>query len=55
MGDFIALISGMTLMLAHTLSHCNKGTENLLVHHRVGDRATVELGSWVYGIHVGAT
>ncbi|KAJ5927206.1 hypothetical protein N7516_008979 [Penicillium verrucosum] len=42
MGDFIALISGMKLMLAHILSHCNKGTENLLVHHRVGDRATVE-------------
>ncbi|KAJ9484591.1 hypothetical protein VN97_g8773 [Penicillium thymicola] len=42
MGDFIALISGMTLMLARILNHCNKGTENLLVHHRVGDRATVE-------------
>ncbi|CAI7652586.1 unnamed protein product [Penicillium viridicatum] len=42
MGDFIALIAGMTLMLAHILSHCNKGTENLLVHHLVGDRATVE-------------
>ncbi|KXG50016.1 Transcription factor [Penicillium griseofulvum] len=41
MGDFVALIAGMTLMLAHILSHCNKGTENLLVHHRVGDRATV--------------
>ncbi|KAJ5850519.1 hypothetical protein N7455_010375 [Penicillium solitum] len=42
MGDFIALIAGMTLMLAHILSHCNRGTENLLIHHRVGDRATVE-------------
>ncbi|CAG8908673.1 unnamed protein product [Penicillium egyptiacum] len=42
MGDFVALIAGMTLMLAHILSHCNKGTENLLVHQRVGDRATVE-------------
>ncbi|KAJ5199152.1 hypothetical protein N7491_000288 [Penicillium cf. griseofulvum] len=42
MGDFVALIAGMTLMLAHILSHCNKGTENLLVHHRVGDRATVK-------------
>ncbi|CAI7588113.1 unnamed protein product [Penicillium glandicola] len=42
MGDFVALISGMTLMLAHILSHCNKGTENLLVHHRVGDRAVVK-------------
>ncbi|OQE12656.1 hypothetical protein PENVUL_c001G01413 [Penicillium vulpinum] len=42
MGDFVALIAGMTLMLAHILSRCNKGTENLLVHQRVGDRATVE-------------
>nr|D7PI12.1 RecName: Full=Probable transcription factor gsfR1; AltName: Full=Griseofulvin synthesis protein R1 [Penicillium aethiopicum]ADI24950.1 GsfR1 [Penicillium aethiopicum] len=42
MGDFVALIAGMTLMLAHILSHCSKGTENLLVHQRVGDRATVE-------------
>jgi hypothetical protein len=42
MGDFVALIAGMTLMLAHILSFCNKGTENLLVHQRVGDRATVE-------------
>jgi hypothetical protein len=42
MGDFVALIAGMTLMLAHILSHCNKGTENLLIHHRVGDRATVK-------------
>ena len=42
MGDFVALIAGMTLMLAHILSHCNKGTENLLIHQRFGDRATVE-------------
>ncbi|KAJ5512622.1 hypothetical protein N7463_002174 [Penicillium fimorum] len=42
MSDFVALIAGMTLMLAHILSHCNKGTENLLIHHRVGDRATVK-------------
>ncbi|KAJ6038562.1 hypothetical protein N7499_004341 [Penicillium canescens] len=42
MGDFVALIAGMTLMLAHILSHCNKGTGNLLIHQRVGDRATVE-------------
>ncbi|KAB8229672.1 uncharacterized protein BDW43DRAFT_314707 [Aspergillus alliaceus] len=42
MGDFVALIAGMTLMLAHILSHCNKGTENLLVHQRVGDQTTVE-------------
>ncbi|KGO39834.1 Transcription factor, fungi [Penicillium expansum] len=42
MGDFVGLIAGMTLMLAHILSHSNKGTENLLIHQRVGDRATVE-------------
>ncbi|OQE40215.1 hypothetical protein PENCOP_c006G06609 [Penicillium coprophilum] len=42
MSDFVALIAGMTLMLAHILSHCNKGTENLLIHHRVGDRAAVK-------------
>ncbi|KAJ5360327.1 hypothetical protein N7517_009518 [Penicillium concentricum] len=42
MSDFVALIAGMTLMLAHILSYCNKGTENLLIHHRVGDRATVK-------------
>jgi hypothetical protein len=44
MGDFVALIAGMTLMLAHILSHCNKGAapDNLLVHQRNGDRAKVE-------------
>lgn len=42
MGDFVALVAGMTLMIAHILSHCNKGTENLLIHQRLGDRATVE-------------
>ncbi|KAE8391667.1 hypothetical protein BDV23DRAFT_182254 [Aspergillus alliaceus] len=42
MDDFVTLIAGMTLMLAHILSHCNKGTENLLLHQRVGDRTTVE-------------
>lgn len=42
MGDFVALIAGMTLIIAHILSHCNKGMENLLIHQRVGDRATVE-------------
>ncbi|KAJ5318237.1 hypothetical protein N7476_004657 [Penicillium atrosanguineum] len=42
MGDFVALIAGMTLMLAHILSHCNNGTGNLLIHQRIGDRAKVE-------------
>lgn len=42
MGDFVALIAGMTLMIAHILGHCNKGTDNLLIHQRAGDRATVE-------------
>jgi hypothetical protein len=42
MSDFVALIAGMTLMLAHILSHCNKSTENLLVHQRMGDRGKVE-------------
>ncbi|KAJ5871571.1 uncharacterized protein N7529_003924 [Penicillium soppii] len=42
MSDFVALIAGMTLMLAHILSHCNKSTDNLLIHQRMGDRAKVE-------------
>jgi hypothetical protein len=42
MGDFMALIAGMTLMLAHIVSHSNKEEENLLVHQRSGDRAIIE-------------
>lgn len=42
MGDFLALIAGMTLMLAHIVCHCNEETENLLIHQRIGDRTTVE-------------
>ena len=42
MSDFLALIAGMTLMLAHATSHCGSGTENLLVHQRLSDRAMVE-------------
>ncbi|KAH0848458.1 hypothetical protein FOPE_02519 [Fonsecaea pedrosoi] len=42
MGDFMALIAGMTLILAHFASHSDNGTHNLLAHQRAGDRATVE-------------
>jgi len=42
MGDFMALIAGMTLILAHIVSHHRKDMDNLLVHQRLGDRATVE-------------
>lgn len=42
MNDFMALIAGMTLMLAHALSHCGHATEYLLVHQRLSDRALVE-------------
>lgn len=42
MGDFMALIAGMTLILGHIVSHCQKESNNLLVHQRLGDRAIVE-------------
>lgn len=42
MGDFMALIAGLTLMLAHIVSHCHKEMDNLLIHQRLADRATVE-------------
>jgi len=42
MADFMALVAGMTLTLAHIVSHCQKEMDNLLVHQRPGDRATVE-------------
>jgi hypothetical protein len=42
MGDFMALIAGMTLMLVHLVSHCQETTGNLLAHQRLSDRATVE-------------
>jgi hypothetical protein len=42
MGDFMALVAGMTLMLAHTVSHCDQSAENLLMHQRMGDRAIAE-------------
>jgi hypothetical protein len=40
--DFAALIAGMTLMLAHIVSHCQKEQNNMLIHQRLSDRATVE-------------
>jgi hypothetical protein len=43
MGEFMALIAGMTLVLNHIVSHCHRQTDiNLLVHQRSGDRALVE-------------
>jgi hypothetical protein len=42
MNDFMALISGMTLMLAHATSHCDESAGNVLVHQRLGDRAMVQ-------------
>ena len=42
MSDFLALIAGMTLMLAHATSHCSKRTESILAHQRLSDRAAVE-------------
>jgi hypothetical protein len=42
MGDFMALIAGMTLMLVHLVSHCQENTGNLLAHQRLSDRVTVE-------------
>jgi len=40
--DFLALVGGMTLIFAHLHSYCDKETDNLLAHQRLGDRATVE-------------
>ncbi|KAL4864889.1 hypothetical protein BDV12DRAFT_188616 [Aspergillus spectabilis] len=42
MGDFLALVAGMTLILAHLVSHSHKEVDKLLIHERLGDRATVE-------------
>lgn len=42
MGDFMALVAGLTLMLAHIVSHSRDQVDNLLVHQRLGDRAVVE-------------
>jgi hypothetical protein len=42
MNDFMALIAGMTLMLAHATSHCDTTAGNVLAHQRLGDRAMVQ-------------
>ncbi|KAL5094329.1 hypothetical protein Trisim1_006918 [Trichoderma cf. simile WF8] len=42
LGEFVTLITGMTLILAHISGQYSKGTENLLAHQRLGDRATVK-------------
>ncbi|KAK4552240.1 hypothetical protein LTR86_010594 [Recurvomyces mirabilis] len=42
LSEFLALIAGVTLMLAHASSHCSQQAENLLSHQRLGDRALVE-------------
>lgn len=41
-GDFVSLVAGMTLMLAHIVSHCGKEQDNMLIHQRLSDRAIVE-------------
>ena len=40
--DFLALIAGMTLILAHAVGHCGKDTMNVLAHQRLADRGTVK-------------
>lgn len=40
MSDFLALIAGMTLVLAHAVSHCGK--DNMLAHQRLADREIVK-------------
>ncbi|VUC23550.1 unnamed protein product [Clonostachys rosea] len=42
MGDFLALIAGLTLVLAHIFSHCHEELANILIHQRLSDRAIVE-------------
>jgi hypothetical protein len=42
MNDCMALIAGMTLMLAHATSHCDEAAGNVLAHQRLGDRAMVQ-------------
>jgi len=42
MGDFMGLVAGMTLVLAHLVSHCQGEMNNLLALQRSGDRAIVE-------------
>lgn len=42
MSEFLALIAGMTLILAHAVSHCGKDTVNMLAHQHLTDRETVK-------------
>lgn len=42
MGDFMALIAGMTLILAHLMCNCDNEMDNLFAHQRSTDRAIVE-------------
>jgi hypothetical protein len=42
MSDFLALIAGMTLILAHAVSHCGQETVNMLAHQRLADREIVK-------------
>ncbi|OBT82060.1 hypothetical protein VE02_09374 [Pseudogymnoascus sp. 03VT05] len=42
LADFLALVTGMTLIIAHIYSHRQKETNNLFAHQRLGDRATME-------------
>ncbi|KFZ15864.1 hypothetical protein V502_05377 [Pseudogymnoascus sp. VKM F-4520 (FW-2644)] len=42
LADFLALVAGMTLILAHLYGHRQEEKDNLLAHQRLGDRATME-------------
>lgn len=42
LADFLALVAGTTLVLAHLYGHRQKETGNILAHQRLGDRATME-------------
>lgn len=42
LADFLALVAGMTLILAHLYGHRQEETDNLLAHQRLGDCATME-------------
>lgn len=42
LADFLALVAGMTLIIAHLYGHRQKDTDNLLAHQRLGDRAIME-------------
>jgi hypothetical protein len=39
--DFLALMAGLTILLAH-MDSLRQGTQNMLAHQRLGDRATVK-------------